>query len=1016
MKKKISHKDILGKILKIEQSFDVNSLYYNDIYIWPILRYLISAKLNHFGTKISSFLLKPLPISRALLTQEEKKYFSLKKQTDFVFVSRAVDNTDIFENKRYNRHIDPYIEYLQNKGQYLKIEKLDVTKKKENLPHFVQPFFILKNLVIKEQFDYLYHVNNFQNFKEVLYKTTGINDLEEFYILKFFEPTLVVQEYFERIFALINPKAVFLTCFYDSLNIPIILACKSLNIKVIDIQHGKQGKLHPLYTNWSRIPDEGYQLLPDYFWMWGEESKQNALISRNDNISNHIPVVGGNLWLSKWVIQNIPFAFSVQESQFFQFLKKQQKVIIVSIQPIQNNFPKFLIQTIKYSPKNWLWLLRLHPRINNKEEIAGLNIKLSKYDVYNVEIEQSSTFPLYELLKHSHHHITQWSSVCYEALAFKVPTTIIDPIGFSIYDKCIKQGIFSYATTKEELLKIIFNSCSCNMKEKHPYIETSQEITNKAIEFILNDKGKEKKVLKDNMSSINKQEILAKLIEESFSYQQKHQHAKAIPVLKKMIEIEPDNSDAHHFLGVSYMEKKDYSKAILELEYAIKLSPKLDYYYCNLGLAYWKNKQLQKAIDCFKKGMEINSNNKFMHFNLAQVLFDKDKIKESLEECYKLIDKYPNYSAIFFLFILIEYRLCKKNIVLKELNKVIKKRNITIEQFLKEIPENDDKQLFIKGVLYILLKQYNLGVEYLKKAEKKLPESGWIFTFKTIFQIKHHYAPMLHGKNNKEQRQDRSDYKGIITMNELGLSGRFGNQLLRYFEIKQYAKKHNLYLEVPDWIGRYFFEGCNDPLISEEYETIHYKDPMFILSVKNNHPPAKKFNLEKGGFPHNTKEGRQFAQKTLKLLPFWRNKLDPFLSNIKKNKNTLVSIHYRRGDFIKEGYYVPSSSVFLEWLESIWHNLDKPVLYIASDEVEVVKADFDKFKPFICKDFKETFYFDNFLTDFYILSQSDIIVLGQSSFSRTAAMINERSPKLYWVNPHIKKVVCFDKFRQEQFL
>ena len=47
----------------------------------------------------------------------------------------------------------------------------------------------------------------------------------------------------------------------------LIRACKILNIKSVDVQHGHQCK-HPMYLYWLQIPITGYDLLPDYYWVW----------------------------------------------------------------------------------------------------------------------------------------------------------------------------------------------------------------------------------------------------------------------------------------------------------------------------------------------------------------------------------------------------------------------------------------------------------------------------------------------------------------------------------------------------------------------------------------------------------------------------------------------------------------------------------------------------------------------------------------------------------------------------
>ena len=45
----------------------------------------------------------------------------------------------------------------------------------------------------------------------------------------------------------------------------LIAASKKYNIKSFDVQHGVQGEYQSLYTDWSRVPFKGYEMLPDFF-------------------------------------------------------------------------------------------------------------------------------------------------------------------------------------------------------------------------------------------------------------------------------------------------------------------------------------------------------------------------------------------------------------------------------------------------------------------------------------------------------------------------------------------------------------------------------------------------------------------------------------------------------------------------------------------------------------------------------------------------------------------------------
>ncbi|MBF0452307.1 MAG: tetratricopeptide repeat protein [Candidatus Magnetomorum sp.] len=509
------------------------------------------------------------------------------------------------------------------------------------------------------------------------------------------------------------------------------------------------------------------------------------------------------------------------------------------------------------------------------------------------------------------------------------------------------------------------------------------------------------------MSTGNEKKILSEMMGQAFIYQQKDQHESAIHILSEMIEIEPNNSDAHHYLGVSYLHQKKFQKAVFEMEYAVQLSPELDYYYSNLGMAYWKNGQREKAINCFKQGLKLKADHQYIQINLSQVLMDAGRLEESLIECYKFLEKYPDNYTVFFLLILIEHRLCKKDIITSTVKSHVRKKNISLEKWLASISEGDDIFLFTKGVLYILFEKYEQGIHFIKKSESIVPGSGWIFTYKTIFQINHHYGSIANSNIcKKPQVLHHSDYQGVISMNDLGIRGRLGHQIQYYLGLKKYARKHNYCLEVSDWLGRYLFEGCDDPFVSDIYDTIDSTDPAFIRSTEDNcSPPKKKFNLRGSCFHMpTTSEEKQHIQQLLKLRPFWRKKLEPCITRLKKHHKTLLTIHVRRGDFIKDGRYVPSNQVYLKWLEKIWPDLDQPVLYLSSDEAEKIQADYWKFNPFIGRDFGKIFCFDDFLTDFYVLSHSDIVVVAQSSFSRIAAMCNEKCSQFYRVNPETQKI------------
>jgi len=204
--------------------------------------------------------------------------------------------------------------------------------------------------------------------------------------------------------------------------------------------------------------------------------------------------------------------------------------------------------------------------------------------------------------------------------------------------------------------------------------------------------------------------------------------------------------------------------------------------------------------------------------------------------------------------------------------------------------------------------------------------------------------------------------------------------------------------------GRYIFEeSSHDPYILGRYETIESTDSSFLDSLLGKGlPPKKAFNLKGGCYPSTiTQDEKKYIQRIFRPLPYWREQTNKIIDKLKysDNKNrTLIALHIRRGDSKNSGCYVPSSNVYLNWLDSIWHTLENPILYIASDEIYIVKKDFISFHPYSFSDFNSNDEKISFIIDFFIFTQSDIMVKVGSSFSDLAALCNEKCQVFYYTN------------------
>ena len=486
-------------ITKIEREFDVNSIKYDDIKVWPMIRLAIwkrfcqpsrdFMKPNPQLDKVKNYIrpLKQRIINFSPPFSEFQQNFELNQASpvDVVFFSRAEDHSDLINGTLINRHIDPIIQLIEEipNVNYLKLELLTNKVALEKYPRFRETKYLKPFLgFFKSEF-----IKNFKELRKTVLEISGI-DLKEEYFLNNLYLTKQYENFYFNVLSTLKPRRLFLVCYYYLQAMALISACKKLNIQTIDVQHGKQGKYHGMYTHWTKIPPDGYELLPDYFWSWGQESKENIKKWHPKNCNHHKPIIGGNCWLANW-INGEGYKLNLEVDHFISELKNHySKLILVTLQTFQevtDMIPTFLAKAMSESSNDWIWLMRLHPL--QRSRIEEIRDYLKQYGIKNFEIEQSTSLPLYALLKHSHYHVTCWSSVCYEALLFGVPTTIIHPTGLELYQQYINEKKFSYAETATELLNHLNQKVNLDLlREETPYIETDLELAKNTISYLLN--------------------------------------------------------------------------------------------------------------------------------------------------------------------------------------------------------------------------------------------------------------------------------------------------------------------------------------------------------------------------------------------------------------------------------------------------------------------------------------------------------------------------------------------------
>jgi hypothetical protein len=260
--------------------------------------------------------------------------------------------------------------------------------------------------------------------------------------------------------------------------------------------------------------------------------------------------------------------------------------------------------------------------------------------------------------------------------------------------------------------------------------------------------------------------------------------------------------------------------------------------------------------------------------------------------------------------------------------------------------------------------------------------------------------------------------RGRIAMTHLGQTGRFGNQIFQYGFLRLYGHVHGLHLEVPEWPGRWLFD-LDDPYpgdpLPAKAETRDLIGSMLSESAAPalaNHDMVGYFQCHTSYLrPYRARFGGLF-QPGARLRPM----ADRALGRLRERGRTLVALHLRRGDYTGGPLFWPAPAAwYLEWLRPIWHELDAPVLYIASDDV-TVHREFAEFGPTTAMDIGETVPGAEMYPDFHILAHADLLAISNSSFSVAAAMLNESGRAYVRPNPQLGRLVPFDPWSTEVLL
>lgn len=122
---------------------------------------------------------------------------------------------------------------------------------------------------------------------------------------------------------------------------------------------------------------------------------------------------------------------------------------------------------------------------------------------------------------------------------------------------------------------------------------------------------------------------------------------EAEKICEEMLNAQPQNFEALHFLGLINFQNRNYNEAIEYIEKALKINPYFADAHNNLGIIYYNLGKLDKAFEHYQKAVELNPQNADFYNNIGVVLQSIGQFDESISYFQKTLELNPNHAQAY---------------------------------------------------------------------------------------------------------------------------------------------------------------------------------------------------------------------------------------------------------------------------------------------------------------------------------------------------------------------------------
>ena len=441
---------------ELEQNYPVDQWRIGDIYIWPYIRiklylFLLSEQINRN---------KEVKVDKSSLISRKKiKYRSFKK---IVKLLKAIINHQVFFSKLQKKKIvfvGSHFHRVEEQGVAFNrfFDSMVKSNHLENDVYFLEYQKIIENsfnnkaiINLEKQINAFKKINKIFKFKNETFKNVELYKYDLFLkqlkkdhieieslsleidnLIGWVRKIITLSNFYIQFFKKVFPEKLIFCGYYGWDNLyAAIYSANKLGIKTIDFQHGPQTN-HMVFSEWNKIPNSGYSLMPKEYWVWDQESKIN---------------------LEKWTSTRNDILVKLAGHSYLQYKKSRiSKIkgnIVFSMQtfPLERMIPKEILELIKVW--NYKWIFRLHPR--NAFPISEIVAYFDRFGIKHSSyiLEAAYEKPLPETLLSASLHFSAFSGCTLEARSLEVPTILIDPVGNDMFKNYIDEKFVYFLNPK----------------------------------------------------------------------------------------------------------------------------------------------------------------------------------------------------------------------------------------------------------------------------------------------------------------------------------------------------------------------------------------------------------------------------------------------------------------------------------------------------------------------------------------------------------------------------------------